>query len=136
MTRPRLKPISVDTHTGLADGIYCLGRGVCAIRALESSWQPFVDQTYKFSLTTLLSCATGAIFPNWSGPTLKSYRILCPKSDVIAAYSLLVRPAISQISANEEMIKSLSSLRDTLLPKLLSGDLTVEKRSHEAEVTV
>lgn len=109
-----------------SDGIYCLGRGVCAIRARESSWQPFVDQTFKFSLTTLLSLTTGSTFPNWSGPTLKNYRILKPQDDVIEAYSQLVEPILARISANEGQIKSLAAIRDTLLPKLLSGELPVE----------
>ena len=116
-----------------SDGIYCLGRGVCAIRAQEPSWQPFVDQTYKFSLTALLSLATGSTFPNWSGPTLKNYRILQPQPDVIVAYSLLVQSVISQISTNDLENKSLSSIRDTLLPKLLSGELPVTEFTVEAE---
>lgn len=109
-----------------SDGIYCLGRGVCAIRAQEQSWQPFVDQTYKFSLTALLPLATGSTFPNWSGPTLKNHRILRPKTDVIAAFSLLVKPSISQISANDREITSLSALRDTVLLKFISGELPIE----------
>lgn len=118
-----------------SDGIYCLGRGVCAIRAKDPSWQPFVDQTYRFSLTTLLSLATGSTFPNWSGPTLKNYRVLRPKTDVIAAFSLLLKPAISQVSTNEEEIQSLTSLRDVLLPKLLSGELTVGALTKAAAAT-
>ena len=68
-----------------SDGIYCLGRGVCAIRAQEQCWQPFVDQTYKFSLTVLLSLATGSTFPSWSGPTLKNHRVLHPTSDLMGS---------------------------------------------------
>ena len=119
-----------------SDGIYCLGRGVCAIRAKEQRWQPFVDQTYKFSLTALLSLATGSTFPSWSGPTLKNHRILRPASDLIAAFSILLQPIISQISTNEAKIKSLAELRDTLLPKLLSGELPVtEVDSNPSEVS-
>lgn len=116
-----------------SDGVYCLGRGVCAIRAREPSWQPFVDQLYKFSLTDLLSLATGSTFPNWSGPTLKSYRVLRPSADLIDAYSRLVQPAISRISSNEVQNKSLTSLRDTLLPKLLSGELSVAEAMAETD---
>jgi type I restriction enzyme S subunit len=115
-----------------SDGIYCLGRGVCAIRAREQSWQPFVDQTYRFSLKTLLSLATGSTFPNWSGPTLKNYQILRPASDLIAAFSKLLNSVISQISTNELEIKSLATVRDTLLPKLLSGELSVETLAEPA----
>jgi type I restriction enzyme S subunit len=108
-----------------SDGVYCLGRGVCAIRAKEPSLQPFVDQTYKFSLTPLLSLTTGSTFPSWSGPTLKNYRILRPSSGLITVFSLLLNPITSQVSTNEVEMKSLAGLRDTLLPKLLSGELAI-----------
>lgn len=109
-----------------SDGIYCLGRGVCAIRAHKSDWQPFVDQTYHFSLTALLSLATGSTFPSWNGPTLKNYRILLPSSDLITRFSTALHPISSQISINEGASTVLSELRDTLLPKLLSGELSVD----------
>ena len=108
-----------------SDGIYCLGRGVCAIRAHKSDWQPFVDQTYHFSLTALLSLATGSTFPSWNGPTLKNYRVLLPSSDLITRFSTALHPISSQISINEGASTVLSELRDTLLPKLLSGELSV-----------
>ncbi len=117
-----------------SDGVYCLGRGVCAIRAHEPRQQPFVDQVYKFSLSNLLLLATGSTFPNWSGPTLKNHRILKPAADVIEAYSQLVLPALSQISSNEGHTKSLQILRDTLLPKLLSGELSVAEAMAEGQV--
>ena len=118
-----------------SDGVYCLGRGVCAIRAREPGLQPFVDEVYKFSLSALLSLATGSTFPNWSGPTLKNYRILKPAIDVMEAYSQLMTPALSQISSNERQTESLQILRDSILPKLLSGELSVEEFTEPAGAT-
>lgn len=115
-----------------SDGIYCLGRGVCAFRAHESRWQPYVDQTYKFSLSALLSLTTGSTFPSWSGPTLKSYRVLRPAPGVIDAFSTQIMPMTMQLSNIEEQIKSLASVRDALLPKLLSGELQVHQAEAEA----
>ena len=115
--------------------MYCLGRGVCAIRAREPGQQPFVDEVYKFSLSALLSLATGSTFPNWSGPTLKNYRVLKPATDVMEAYSQLMTPALSQISSNERQTESLQILRDSILPKLLSGELSVEAFTEPAGAT-
>ena len=108
-----------------SNGNYCLGRGVCAIRARQTVCQPFVDQTYKFALAGLLTLATGSTFPSWSGPTLKNYPILQPASDLMIAFSTIILPAISRISLNEVVSAALGTLRDTLLPKLLSGELSV-----------
>lgn len=43
------------------------------------------------------------------------------------AYNTRVESLFSQILANERESRSLSQLRDTLLPKLISGELHVPK---------
>lgn len=48
-----------------------------------------------------------------------------PPDSAIAAYSDLVRPIYSRVQANLAESGTLSQLRDTLLPRLLSGELRV-----------
>lgn len=106
-----------------SDGKYCLGRGVCAIRS-KNNQQAFVDQLFKHCLEKLLTQATGSTFPSWNGPVLKSYKINASTSELRANYSSLVQEFENQISLNAVSIQDLSNLRDALLPKLLSGELT------------
>ncbi|MDD3884880.1 MAG: restriction endonuclease subunit S [Gallionella sp.] len=49
-----------------------------------------------------------------------------PSMDLAAQYSALVMPNIRKLWANNEQIQSLEKLRDTLLPKLMSGEVRVE----------
>jgi type I restriction enzyme S subunit len=44
---------------------------------------------------------------------------------VLAAFEKLTLPWSEQIDANRTQSRTLASLRDTLLPKLLSGELSV-----------
>ncbi len=53
-----------------------------------------------------------------------------PSPEVLAEFSTVVRPMIDR--AHQSQIRELTQLRDTLLPRLISGQL----RLPEAEATV
>ena len=66
--------------------------------------------------TTVLHLAKG-----W----LDGYSILLPSQDIMDRFNQLVTPLFSNMRLNIEEIRSLQKIRDTLLPKLLSGELDV-----------
>jgi type I restriction enzyme S subunit len=49
---------------------------------------------------------------------------------VIPAFDRAVSALDDRISNNEKQIQSLATLRDTLLPKLISGELRVKDAEH------
>ncbi len=106
-----------------SDGTYCLGRGVCAVRGKDS--QSFVEQTYKRNIDLLLQMTTGSTFPNWSSPTLKSFSVILPTSDVLELFDHQANSLTEKVGANCIQIEVLSRIRNTLLPKLLSGQLRI-----------
>ena len=57
------------------------------------------------------------------------FKVIVPPEDIIMQYSKIVNSYFAEIVkvSNENQI--LSSLRDTLLPKLMSGELSVEEVS-------
>jgi type I restriction enzyme S subunit len=61
-----------------------------------------------------------------------SYKLVEPTDAVAIEFGKLARAALSQIKAQDEEAKTLASLRDTLLPKLLSGELSVPEVLAEA----
>ena len=99
----------------------CLGRGVCAIRGKNS--QAFADLVFKDNIERLLQLTTGSTFPNWSGPTLKSFSTICPTPEMLVHFDTQVSPWIELLESNVKQMSILSSLRDQLLPKLLSGQI-------------
>ena len=106
-----------------ADGKYCLGRGVCAIQGKIS--QVFADQTYKANIDLLLLMTTGSTFPNWSGPTLNNFPIVLPPNHMLRLFEDQAGRIAQKIGSNCIQNDMLSQLRDTLLPKLLSGQLRI-----------
>jgi len=61
-----------------------------------------------------------------------NYKLVEPAQPVAIEFGRLAVAALNQIKALDEEAKTLASLRDTLLPKLLSGELPVEALSEPA----
>src|SRR6185295_6271782 len=106
----------------VSDGVYGLGRGVCAIRA-KSSFQPYINLLIDVELPRLLSNVTGSVFPSLSAPDLKNFRILLPPSNVLQAFCESGQALIAKCNHAESENAKLADLRDYLLPKLLSGTI-------------
>ena len=57
---------------------------------------------------------------------LAQYVVAVPNSDIVRAFASAIEPIQQRIAANDDSAKSLSMIRDALLPKLMSGKLRVE----------
>lgn len=68
----------------------------------------------------------GTRMPRTDWKTLSKYPIAIPDVHSIDRFNDLVLPSILQIEKNVFQIRTLTSLRDTLLPKLMSGEVRVE----------
>ena len=75
---------------------------------------------------------TGAAIPGIPRRNLVSMPLLVPAPVTLAEFQNFAAPAVSRILANANQSQTLAELRDTLLPKLISGELRVP----EAEDTV
>ncbi len=78
-----------------------------------------------FKLTPVKSIVTGAVQPKISQANLKSIRVVIPPLQDMEAFNLTIQPLFDQIRQNEDQNKVLASLRDSLLPKLMSGEIDV-----------
>jgi hypothetical protein len=56
---------------------------------------------------------------------LNALEIILPNDDALASFEESVKPMFLQIQANNTESARLATLRDTLLPKLMSGELSV-----------
>ncbi len=80
-----------------------------------------------FKQTPVKSVVTGAVQPKISQGNLKSIEALIPELSVMNKFNDLIKPFFLKIKSNKEEIGRLSQLRDTLLPKLMSGEIDVSK---------
>lgn len=70
--------------------------------------------------------AGGATFAELTKGTFKRIRILTPPLKLVAAYEKQVRPMFDQVEALTKMNRRLRAIRDSLLPRLISGKLRVD----------
>ncbi|MDB2475497.1 restriction endonuclease subunit S [Paracoccaceae bacterium] len=89
------------------------------------------DREYVlFSMMTfgdLISSAGsgGSVFANLSTGRFKELPILKANEEIRTVFSKIVRPMLQRIELSQKEITTLSQLRDTLLPKLISGELRI-----------
>ncbi|OQP06061.1 restriction endonuclease subunit S [Geobacillus sp. 46C-IIa] len=94
----------------------------------------FMFQVLKYNKDLIESRASGTTFKEISGGELKKVPIVLPKMEVIQRYNEAVRSLGELICNNEEEINALISMRDSLLPKLMSGEIRVVDAEREVEV--
>lgn len=71
--------------------------------------------------------AHGTIFDTITTKTFENMRVILPEQQVMKAYNKLIEPVLLRIKHNGIQSRTLATLRDTLLPQLLSGRLTVRQ---------
>ena len=68
---------------------------------------------------------TGTTQQQLTVPDFQKTEILVPSQEIVTLFTATVDPIFEKIWANQKENEKLSSLRDTLLPKLMSGELDV-----------
>lgn len=103
----------------------CIGRGLAAIHSKDNH-QSFVLYT-MFSLKKQLDVfnGEGTVFGSINRNSLNAMPILIPSDEVLDKFEKIVAPMDLIIRNNYDEICSLQSIRDSLLPKLMSGELDV-----------
>lgn len=78
-----------------------------------------------FSLTNVQSIVTGAVQPKISQANLNKVPVIIPSEAELLAFDSIVKPIFAQIRNLRTENKRLATVRDTLLPRLMSGELEV-----------
>ena len=89
----------------------------------------YQDAFFEFMTRT----AKGAKMPRGDKDAITGWRFPCPDEALMVYFSEKVRPYYEYINSLKSENDSLAELRDTLLPKLLSGELSVTDAMVEAE---
>ena len=79
----------------------------------------------KNLLPTIEGMASGSTFKEISGTAMKSVPTVMPDADTIQFFSSFCEPVFKEQEILETENQRLSALRDSLLPKLMSGELDV-----------
>lgn len=86
---------------------------------------PYVYFYLKTNLERIESSASGSTFREVSGSTMKNISALIPCNNALIQFTQLCDPIFLQQQKLEQQNQTLSNLRDTLLPKLMSGEIQI-----------
>jgi len=89
-----------------------------------------LPRTYLYSYLKTLqediqSNTTGSAIPHTDKARILSYRTALPNQGILKAFDKVVKQSFDRVIVSREEIKMLIFLRDTLLPKLISGELPI-----------
>ena len=110
----------------IADKKIILGRGLSAIRYDEGS-QAFLWEQLRNRFTKDDMMGNGAIFASVTKDDLQGIELVCPPSSVVDAATKHFEPLHSQIAVVSQKIQNLRRTRDLLLPRLLSGQVSLDE---------
>lgn len=101
----------------------CIGRGLAAIHS-KTNHQSFVHYT-MFSLKKQLDVfnGEGTVFGSINRNSLNEMSIIIPSDEALDEFESLVSPMDKMIRNNYDEICRLEAIRDSLLPKLMSGEI-------------
>lgn len=86
---------------------------------------PFVYYFLIHNLPLIESKASGSTFKEVSGSVMKSVAAVIPDDDAIAKFNDFCRPVFEMQEKLEQENRKLATMRDSLLPRLMSGEIDV-----------
>ncbi len=124
--------ISVRAPVGaqnMASNHCCIGRGVAAFRYKKQSG--YYTYTYYKMMSLMdeikMFNDEGTVFGSIGKTDFQSMRITIPPMNFIEAFEKIAKPINDKIIANCQQTQSVEVLHNTLLPKLMSGEVRVSK---------
>jgi type I restriction enzyme S subunit len=84
-------------------------------------------QFLKFKEQDIRNNTTGAAIPHTDKSKIFEYTISLPTENIASNFSSIQENISNMIFSNKSELKSLTHLRDTLLPKLISGELEINE---------
>ncbi len=112
-------------YIAIAAGEVTTNQGFKSVVPKAEIGTPFVYYFLKNALPTIEGMASGSTFKEVSGSTMKDVPALIPDSETLAKFNEFCGPLFGQQQVLERQNQSLAALRDSLLPKLMSGEIDV-----------
>jgi type I restriction enzyme, S subunit len=103
-----------------------INQGYIAITCDKVVSNYFIYLWCKNNMAEIENSGNGSTFQEISKSVFKQMTILIPPKPKLADFDKTIDPIFSKIKTNQTQIRTLTTLRDTLLPKLMSGEIRVK----------
>ena len=112
-------------YIAIADGEVTTNQVFKSVVPKESIGTAYIYYFLKNALPTIENMASGSTFKEISGSIMRTVPAIIPDKESIRMFSEFCDPLFQQQRTLEAENRQLSLLRDSLLPKLMSGELDV-----------
>ena len=102
-----------------------LNQRVCHFEPLEGVSAVFLRESIAVPLATLERSKVGTTVIHLSKRDIDSFKILAPSENIHKVFANVTDPLIKRIQLNAADSRSMTSERDAMLPKLISGEINV-----------
>ena len=113
-------------YIALSDIEVAINQGYIAFLSDAPLSNYFMFNWLKQNADVVVGAANGSTFLEISKSSFKSISTVIPKKEIIGKFDDMVTPIFKKILNNSFQIQTLSKLRDSLLPKLMSGEVRVK----------
>ena len=112
-------------YIAIASGEVTTNQGFKSVVPKPEIGTAYVYYFLKHNLPIIEGMASGSTFKEVSGSTMKNVPAVIPDTETLACFNGFCAPIFAQQRILEEQNQSLVTLRDSLLPKLMSGEIDV-----------
>jgi type I restriction enzyme S subunit len=110
---------------GVTTKEFTCNQAICSFLPNENYPFSFIYNFLLHSKQDIIGRAVGSAQQNISQQVLLQFKLVIPPSELVQEYHRIVFPLFQKIQDNIEENESLRDLRDSLLPKLMSGEIDV-----------
>ncbi|MGK0737668.1 restriction endonuclease subunit S [Yokenella regensburgei] len=103
-----------------------INQGYIAIPSSRNLSPEYIIYWLENIMDDIKGMAGGTTFAEISKTTFKTISLVIPSKDTVDEFTRLTHQHFEKIVSNTKQITALTALRDTLLPKLISGELSLE----------
>ena len=129
----KLRPYFHKVGVAAIDGI--CSTDILVVRPTVSAWRSYVLACISskdfVNYTDQTSAGTKMPRTNWKD--MARYQVSLPPKEIAVKFDDIVWPMVERIIANIHENRTLAELRDLLLPKLMSGEITIRDAEKEVE---
>lgn len=112
-------------YLAIAENEVTTNQGFKSLVPKEGIPSEFLFHLVKANIKRIYALASGSTFKEVSGSSLKSLKVVCPPIAILKAFEGFTKQGSKKQLVLQKEVICLSNLRNTLLPKLISGELRV-----------
>ena len=113
-------------YLAMTDIEVAINQGYIAIPEHQTYSTEFMYLWCQLNMDTIENAGNGSVFQEISKSSFRDLIFVIPDENTLNRFDAFVKPTFTKIKSNTQQIRTLQSMRDTLLPKLISGEVRLK----------